>query len=332
VSAVNENFIVTNADDFYKFFVQECKFESEKAGMYERYYVNPEFGEGCIEQIRFKNGLELCITDLYLKKSIGFEYHLIDPPYEINYMIEGNLFHNEVLARDMNLSSGNMSVYFREEMCGIFKLVEGRRIKYITIIADERFVSDSLLNTEYHQDLNEFKRSSRAIDLTKPHKPRMELTSIFNQMMACDFSNIGKLMYLQSKSIEALSLIWEKEINLLKLEDNSVFLDKQAKDAIEQARLLIEENIVEPYTIHQLAKEVHLNEYKLKKGFKQLYNMTIFGYLKHIRMVKAKELLQQKDLNIGEVSCAVGYSNASHFARNFREFYGENPKHFRFGA
>lgn len=81
---MNEKFIVTNADDFYKFFVQECKFESEKVGMYVRYYVSPECGDGCLEQIRFQNGLELCITDLHLKKSIGLEYNLVNPPYEIN--------------------------------------------------------------------------------------------------------------------------------------------------------------------------------------------------------------------------------------------------------
>ncbi|QZY53869.1 helix-turn-helix transcriptional regulator [Crassaminicella profunda] len=329
---MNENFTVKNVDDFYDFFVKVCKFGSEKVGMYIRYYVNPEFGEGVIEQIRFRNGMELCITDLHLKKSIGFEYDLSNPPCEMNYMVDGNLFNNEEQAGDMNLSGGNMSIYFREKMRGIVKFIEGRKINYITIIANEKFINENLLNRESQKSLIDFRKSYRAIDLTKPHKPKVEIKYIFKQMLACDFSDIGKMMYLQSKAIEVLSLVWEKEIKLEKEKENLLFLDKQACEAIEKARQIVEENIVEPYTISMLAKEVHLNEYKLKKGFKQLYNMTIFAYLKHIRMLKAKELLSQRDLNIGQVACAIGYTNASYFARNFKEIYGENPKDFQFGA
>ncbi|MCT4620295.1 MAG: AraC family transcriptional regulator [Marinisporobacter sp.] len=329
---MNEDFTVKNVDDFYDFFVKVCKFESKKVGMYIRYYVNPEFGEGVIEQIRFKNGIELCITDLHLKKSIGFEYNLSNPPCEMNYMVEGNLFNDEAEAGPMNLSGGNMSIYFREKMNGIVKYIEGRKIKYITIMANERFISENLLNRESQKNLIAFKKSNRAIYLTKPHKPKVEIKYIFKQMLDCSFSDIGKMMYLQSKAIEVLSLVWEKEITLEKEKEKLLFLDKQAHEAIEKARQIIEENMVEPYTISKLAKEVHLNEYKLKKGFKQIHHMTIFGYLKHIRMMKAKELLAQKDLNIGQVACAIGYTNASHFAKNFKEIYGENPKDFQFGV
>lgn len=329
---MSEDFIVKNSEDFYSFFVEVCKFHSEKAGMYIRYYVNPEFGEGYIEQIQFRNGIELCITNLHLKKSIGFQYDLSDPPCEINYMIDGNLFNNEEEAGRMNLSGGNMSLYFRKRMSGIVKFIEGRKINYITIIANGEFMNGDFSNGEHKKSLSDFKKSHRAIELTKPHKPKLELQYIFKQMLSCEFSDVGKMMYLQSKAIEVLSLVWEKEITFENNEEKLLFLDRQARESIEEVRRIIEDNIIEPYTISELAQAVHLNEYKLKKGFKQIYNMTIFGYLKHIRMMKAKELLKEKDLNIGQVACAVGYTNASHFARNFKEIYGQNPKDFRFGA
>jgi AraC-like DNA-binding protein len=329
---MSRDFIVKNPDDFYDFFVKVCKFESEKSEMYVRHYVNPTFGEGYIEQIQFNNGIELCITNVHLRKSIGFKYDLINPPCEINYMINGNLFNNEAEAGKMNLSSGNMSIYFRKSMSGIVKFIEGRNIKYITILANEQFINSNFLNCEHKRDLSNFKKSYNAIKLTRPHKPKLELQYIFKQILNCEFSDVGKMMYLQSKAIEVLSIVWEKEIIMVSSEKNSLFLDKRARESIEDARRIIEDNIVEPYTISKLAQAVHMNEYKLKKGFKQIYNMTIFGYLRHIRMLKAKELLKEKDLNIGQVACAVGYTNASHFAKNFKEIYGQNPKDFRFGA
>lgn len=329
---MNENFVVKNSDDFYDFFVKICKFDSEKAGKYTRYYVNPDFGEGYIEQIQFKNGIELCITNLQLKKSIGFEYNLSNPPLEINYMLDGNLFNEEEQSGSMNLSRESMSVYIRSEMKGIVKFVEGRKIKYITIISNQEFMDEYFCDDSQKIELINFSKSNGAIELTKPEKPKSEIKHIFKQMSDCEFSDASKMMYLQSKSIEALSLILEQNLNRQAKQDDLLFLDKEAKQSIEKARQIIEENIVEPYTISYLAQSVFLNEYKLKKGFKQVYNMTIFEYLKHVRMLKAKELLSEKDMNVGQIACAVGYTNASHFAKNFREIYGANPKNFQFGA
>ncbi|MEM8549866.1 MAG: helix-turn-helix transcriptional regulator, partial [Verrucomicrobiota bacterium] len=57
-----------------------------------------------------------------------------------------------------------------------------------------------------------------------------------------------------------------------------------------------------------------------------LYGNTVFGYLRAKRMERAYELLRDGANSVIEVACAVGYSNASHFARAFREHHGQNPR------
>ena len=77
-----------------------------------------------------------------------------------------------------------------------------------------------------------------------------------------------------------------------------------------------------------LARQVGLNDYKLKLGFRQMLGTTVFGYLHQCRMEQARHLLATKDVTVTEVVRAVGYSNRGHFAAAFKRKYGVTPREF----
>ncbi len=100
-------------------------------------------------------------------------------------------------------------------------------------------------------------------------------------------------------------------------------------DDIEQihlAKAILTANFHNPPSLIELARQVSLNDYKLKQGFRQVFGTTVFGYLYQYRMEKARQLLAEQRLNVGEVAQAVGYANQSRFAVAFRKQYGVNPK------
>lgn len=97
---------------------------------------------------------------------------------------------------------------------------------------------------------------------------------------------------------------------------------------IEQAARYLEQNYAEPHSLKGLANQVRTNEHKIKQGFRRVYNTTVFGYLRQVRMKKARELFQRGETTVNAVAIAVGYSNPSHFARAFRDETGMNPKTF----
>ena len=49
------------------------------------------------------------------------------------------------------------------------------------------------------------------------------------------------------------------------------------------------------------------------------------GFIHAVRLQKAKDLLQNTDLNVNEVAYEVGYKDPSYFSRKFTETYGMNP-------
>ena len=81
--------------------------------------------------------------------------------------------------------------------------------------------------------------------------------------------------------------------------------------------------------LRELAHSFGTNEYKLKQGFKQLYNQTVFGFVINERLRKASVLIQHTQISIKEVAHISGFKSAPHFSRVFKEKYGYTPRELR---
>ena len=86
--------------------------------------------------------------------------------------------------------------------------------------------------------------------------------------------------------------------------------------------------MTDPPTINHLSKLVRLNEYKLKKGFKEMYTLPVHTYVIQKKLELAKLLLDKNDISVSEVAYRAGYGNVSHFAMAFRKQYGVNPGNY----
>ena len=63
--------------------------------------------------------------------------------------------------------------------------------------------------------------------------------------------------------------------------------------------------------------------------FKQIYGRSPYAYLKHYRMNSAAVQLRESNESINQIALTLGYSNASKFARAFRDVFGVLPKDYR---
>ena len=93
------------------------------------------------------------------------------------------------------------------------------------------------------------------------------------------------------------------------------------------AREFLLSDLSAPPTIETVAKTVGLNQCKLKKGFKVLFNATVYGCFQQERMQKAMDMLKHN--NVTETAISLGYSNVSHFSSAFRKQFGLLPKDVR---
>ncbi len=99
-------------------------------------------------------------------------------------------------------------------------------------------------------------------------------------------------------------------------------------DRIYQARDILLQCLDNPPSLIELARQVGLNDCTLKRGFRQVFGTTAFGYLHNYRLEQARQLLEERRLNISEIAQAIGFANRSHFASAFRKKFGITPKKY----
>ena len=87
----------------------------------------------------------------------------------------------------------------------------------------------------------------------------------------------------------------------------------------------IHDNLHHDITLEELSAQTHLSKYHFLRVFKKNIGLTPHQYIIIERIQKAKELVL-KGKSLGEVGFDVGFSDQSHFIRNFRKIYGYSPK------
>ena len=97
-------------------------------------------------------------------------------------------------------------------------------------------------------------------------------------------------------------------------------------ERLHHAKEILRNQLSDPPSLNSLARQVGLNEFILKQGFRSVFGTTVFGCLHHYRMEYARELLADGGFNVSEVARQVGFTNRGHFAAAFRKKFGTNPK------
>lgn len=155
--------------------------------------------------------------------------------------------------------------------------------------------------------------------LARPTSTR--LMSIAKEIMHCSMTGLARNVFLQAKALEALSQV----LAVIEQPDsNQPKLSKIDQIKVQQAIQLIDQDYQSPWTISRLAREVGLNERKLKTGFHRLVQSTVHNYLEETRLNEAKTLLAQGS-KVTDVAMAVGYANPSHFAKRFKQRFDIAP-------
>jgi len=83
------------------------------------------------------------------------------------------------------------------------------------------------------------------------------------------------------------------------------------------------------HTVEEMIKESKLSEVQFRKLFKQMYNMSPKEWLLQKSLTKAKQLLEDKTLNVTNVCYDSGFNSLSWFIKSFKKEFGVTPKKYQ---
>jgi len=146
-----------------------------------------------------------------------------------------------------------------------------------------------------------------------------------SQLRSCQFSGSLRNLYLEAKALELMALRLHRIIGQEMPTRQPRPLSRRDQEMLRQARCILEQEMIDPPSIGELALRLGTNHTKLKAGYRQLFGTSPFEYLRRYRMEQALFFLQKCDFNVSETCYAVGYSSLSAFSAAFRKTFGFSP-------
>lgn len=115
---------------------------------------------------------------------------------------------------------------------------------------------------------------------------------------------------------------------------------QEQKDAIEDIQMkgnneqlmerivkITKERLTDPdFNVEALASDVGISRVQLHRKVKEIMGITVGDFIRNLRLQQAAHLLEQGDLNISQITYAVGLTNPTHFSAAFKKYFGVAPK------
>lgn len=104
------------------------------------------------------------------------------------------------------------------------------------------------------------------------------------------------------------------------------------RDALKRVLRYIRDNIKGRITLDEAAAAAHLSANYLTHLLKNETGKTFVGLVTARRMERARELLDQSTLRVGEIAREVGFDDEAYFSRRFKKSFNVAPRSYREGA
>ncbi|REE88506.1 two-component system response regulator YesN [Paenibacillus taihuensis] len=91
----------------------------------------------------------------------------------------------------------------------------------------------------------------------------------------------------------------------------------------------IREHAHEDLSLERIAAHVDRNPFYVSKLFKEYFGMNYIDYLTECRVETAKQLMQDPDKSLKEITFEIGYNDPNYFSRVFRKIVGSTPTDYR---
>lgn len=98
-------------------------------------------------------------------------------------------------------------------------------------------------------------------------------------------------------------------------------VSNRIKVALDQLR----EDLHQPLRVSEIAERTGMSVSSFHEHFKNVTGMTPLQYQKQLRLREARHLLLTEDIDAAGAGYSVGYSDPSHFTRDYKRLFGQSP-------
>ena len=246
---------------------------------------------------------------------------------KLRFTLSGNgSIYNEVNKRQYTFNANQQNIIYMPELEGTGEYDTTHPYQFFEVhFAKDRFLqlaensNPALQRLADHLDAGQYSQLAE-YNLSVSWAMKNCIYDIIN----CKYTGGLKSVFIASKCTELLVLqaeAFEKE--RIKIE-HAPIIAAPDQERIYYAREYLIDHLDAPPSIAELAKICGINEFKLKQGFKGVFDSSIFSYLADYKLNSARELLLD-GTPIKAVAFQLGYSSVPHFSNAFRKKFSISP-------
>ncbi|MDO6802799.1 helix-turn-helix transcriptional regulator [Wenyingzhuangia sp. 1_MG-2023] len=296
--------------------------------------IDNEKAKGTIRFIAFDRGVSLLDYDIVFYEEVLFSRDTsFFNPIRFSYCMEGNYGHffeksnsktkieqyQAVIVTGKD--GGHSCTLFAKNVHVKLNVIQVLRNKFVASTdCTMEFVNEKLYEVFYDKDHdNKF-----AYYGTYNLKMADKINAIYNIKK----KGILRMLTIEGKVYEILSMHISQHNQEVKGEKvETTLLKEEIKLIRKYSRKIIKTPDVN-YTLESISEETGLTQAKLQEGFKLIYSRTVTEYIRHIRLEKARELMNTTDCNVSQVAYTVGFSSRSYFSKIFKSKYKVSPSEY----
>ena len=322
---------IINAEELFENFSNLSEFQNMEDGV-EKYWEWPdEIGNGFMYMIKLRPGLMLGIGDYQLWENLTVSFEAKSPPFIIGFSVPGNVWStlgNGQGKKDVIMfNSGQSFISYLPEWRGIAEYPARTPVRSVGIYIDPLLLNSFMeeqhdqIPTGVHDIVNEANE--------KHYHHALTMTPIVNmaiyQILDCPYRGPLRRLYFESKTLELITHNLAQLVADNNRHNRPFTLHSSDIERVREARNVLINNLENPPSLLELARQVGINKNKLNQGFQQVFGTSVFEYLRIRRLERARELLESKEKNVTEVAFEVGYAQHSNFTRAFKKHFGTYP-------
>jgi AraC-like DNA-binding protein len=267
--------------------------------------------------VRFKS---FCLT-----RQQAIETESVKPGLHSTIMLQSALNYNIEEIGPMSQQPESVSLVWGHKLRCHAILEPGVNYQSLNIYAAPALIQQ--LESFFPELSSQLHVNAARLLLPNPCYVTPSLKKIISDILDCHYDVATSRFYFDLKVREYFYVLFEEYIRPRK---SRYRFTPYEVDQIQRAReILLSDLARPPHTIRNLAREVALNEFKLKAGFRYLFNTGVFECFQQARMYWARHLLLHTNKPMKEISSLAGYSRTSTFITGFRKKFGYTPGSLR---
>ncbi len=291
---------------------------------YRSFHASGDFGTVLLFDMEY-SGYSIRYTHYIIRQSTWLQGQADEPMLELHFVLRGPLRYQVEGIGEIKFPEGHFNMVYAPAFRAQAWMESGKEYTTFTVHFSPEYIGVFAPYFPVLTDVLEQMEQGKAGTINPFHtRVTPEMIIIIRDILNNEYVEGVRALYLQDKIAELLLLAFTRMTPAFS-NAADIRLHQYDIDKIREAREYLLMNMEHPLTVIELSHKVGINDFKLKKGFKQLYGVTIFDFLLEARIDKAKRLLLETDTPVHEIAFATGYKNVSSFTAAFKKKLGIPP-------